>query len=120
MKKICISKDWRFSSPEHPEQINIDLPHDYSIGTTRNPKSAGGASNGFFEGTQGKYTKYMKFDNDEHVILDIDGAYMCARVFLNENSSCRYRICRTFYCYIIVTEPQGIRSRYRSRESRVN
>ena len=85
MKKICISKDWRFSSPEHPEQINIDLPHDYSIGTTRNPKSAGGASNGFFEGTQGKYTKYMKFDNDEHVILDIDGAYMCARVFLNEN-----------------------------------
>lgn len=47
MKKICISKDWRFSSPEHPEQINVDLTHDYSIGAIRNPKSAGGASNCF-------------------------------------------------------------------------
>ena len=84
MKKISISKDWQFSSPEHPEQINIDLPHDYSIFLSRNPKCPGSASNAFFEGTNGTYTKYMNFNNDEHVILDIDGAYMCARVFLNE------------------------------------
>ena len=85
MKKICISKDWCFSSPEHPEPINLDLPHDYSISLPRNPKSTGGASNGFFEGSRGQYVKYLELGSDEHVILDIDGAYMCSRVFLNEN-----------------------------------
>ena len=30
MKKICISKDWMFSSPEKPDQVRLDLPHDLS------------------------------------------------------------------------------------------
>ena len=85
MRKICISKGWLFSSPEKPEQVEIDLPHDYSISLPRNPKSAGGASNGFFEGKYGRYLKYLSFGSDEHVMLDIDGAYMCSRVNFNGN-----------------------------------
>lgn len=85
MKKICISKDWMFSSPEKPDQVRLDLPHDLSISLPRNPKSLGGASNGFFEGTSGKYVKYLDMGSDEHVILDIDGAYMCSRVYFNDN-----------------------------------
>ncbi|MDY3928502.1 MAG: glycoside hydrolase family 2 TIM barrel-domain containing protein [Clostridia bacterium] len=85
MKKICISRDWYFSSPERPEKVKVDLPHDYSISLPRNSESTGTASNGFFEGTRGKYVKYMNFGDDEHVILDIDGAYMCSRVLLNDN-----------------------------------
>lgn len=85
MKKVCISKDWLFSSPEKQSMVKLDLPHDYSISLPRNPNSAGGAANGFFEGKQGKYVKYIEMGNDEHVILDIDGAYMCSRVFFNDN-----------------------------------
>lgn len=85
MKRICISKQWYFSSPECSEQILLDLPHDYSIALPRAPKSAGGAGNGYFTGTSGKYVKYLHLGSEEHAILDIDGAYMCARVTLNEN-----------------------------------
>ena len=85
MKKVCLSKDWTFSSPESPKKALIDLPHDYSISLPRNPKSLGGANNGFFEGTSGTYVKYMDMGDFEHVILDIDGAYMCSRVLINDN-----------------------------------
>ena len=84
MKKIIISDNWRFWSPEKGEEM-INLPHDYSIRLPRNPKAAGGASNGFFEGGMGKYTKYLKFGDKSHYILDIDGAYMCARISFNDN-----------------------------------
>ena len=77
MKKVWLSKDWMFSSPQNPKKVWIDLPHDYSISLPRNPKSLGGASNGFFEGTSGTYVKYLEVGDVEHVILDIDGAYMC-------------------------------------------
>ncbi len=83
MKKVCISKDWIFTG-EGKEQ-NIDLPHDYSITLLRDPKALGGASNGFFGGTMGRYTKYMKLGTSAHTILDIDGAYMCARICFNDN-----------------------------------
>ncbi len=84
MKRECISKDWLFSSPECRSE-KIDLPHDYSISLPRNPKSPGGASNGFFDGSDGTYVKYFDKADSEHTILHIDGAYMCARVSLNED-----------------------------------
>lgn len=83
MKKICISKDWIFTGEDKEQKI--DLPHDYSITIPRDPKAPGGASNGFFGGTRGRYTKYMKLETDAHTILDIDGAYMCARICFNGN-----------------------------------
>lgn len=85
MKKECISKDWLFSSPECESDNKVDLPHDYSVKLPRNPKSAGGASNGFFEGTHGTYVKYFGKLPSEHTILHIDGAYMCSRVKFNED-----------------------------------
>ena len=85
MKKICISKEWEFSSPEQQCPVKLDLPHDYSISLPRNPQSRGGGSNGFFEGKCGKYEKYLNIGSDEHIILDIDGAYMCSRVRFNNN-----------------------------------
>ena len=63
----------------------MDLPHDYTITIPRNSKSAGGASNGFFDGAKGCYSKFMYFDEAAHTILDIDGAYMCARIYFNDN-----------------------------------
>lgn len=84
MKKICISRKWKFSSPDENGAKTIDLPHDFLISKPRNPKSAGGASNGYFDGSSGRYEKYMTFGDDEHYILDIDGAYMCTRIYFND------------------------------------
>ena len=51
----------------------------------RDKNCPGGASNGFFTGTCGSYVKYIDGIDSEHIILDVDGAYMCARVMLNEH-----------------------------------
>lgn len=83
MKKTCISKDWIFSSPDISGKQYIDLPHDYSVRIKRSPDAPGGASNGFFGGTRGRYEKFLTFEPAEHTVLDIDGAYMCARIYLN-------------------------------------
>lgn len=84
MKKICISKDWFFEG-ESREIKKVDLPHDYVITIPRDRNVQGGDSTGFFAGKYGKYSKYMKFEPAAHTILDIDGAYMCARIFFNDN-----------------------------------
>ena len=83
MIKKCISKEWSFSGNGVTKKV--DLPHDCIITLPRNPKSAGGASNGFFDGAKGCYSKFMYFDEAAHTILDIDGAYMCARIYFNDN-----------------------------------
>lgn len=83
MKKICISKDWKFKNVTNcTEYESIDLPHDYQIREKRTPE--GSAANGFYPDTVGKYVKYLSFDKDRHYILDIDGAYMCAHIMFNE------------------------------------
>lgn len=83
MIKKCISKNWKFTGNGITK--TVDLPHDYSVTLPRNPKASGGAANGFFEGKNGFYDKFMHFDDAAHTILDIDGAYMCARIYFNDN-----------------------------------
>lgn len=85
MKKICISKEWTFTCPEQEGKRQIDLPHDYLVELPRDPKAVGEGATGYYTGTTGEYVKYMQFDDAEHVILDVDGAYMCSRVILNGN-----------------------------------
>ena len=81
MKKVCISKDWFFSGENGFEPC--DLPHDYQVKQRRDPD--GNPSNGYFPDKSGKYIKYLKLPTDRHFILDFDGAYMCSRVYFNEN-----------------------------------
>ncbi len=85
MKKERISKEWLFSDNNCEDYRLIDLPHDYSVTTVRKPDYVDGASMGFFGGGEGRYKKFFGGLGAEHTILDIDGAYMCARVSVNEN-----------------------------------
>lgn len=83
MKKSCISRNWFLHAPGF--QGNVDLPNDYSVTMPRDPHTAGGASNGFFQTGNGYYQKEITFDETpRHYILDIDGAYMCTTVRCNE------------------------------------
>lgn len=84
MKKVCISKDWKFKNiTDDTPYIDIDLPHDYQIGAKR-AQELGTMGNGYFPDKVGKYVKYLSLIKGRHYILDIDGAYMCAHIVLNE------------------------------------
>lgn len=91
MKKICISKDWLFREKTSisfrytGQYKTVDLPHDYEVSKPRTKHATAGWGNGFYEAGAADYAKFIKFDKEEHVILDIDGAYMCAEVSLNED-----------------------------------
>ena len=83
MIKKIISKNWKFADfPVTGEYRDIDLPHDYSIEKKRDPN--GDLYNAYFPVTCGKYVKYLNFENKRHYILDIDGAYACTEVTLNQ------------------------------------
>lgn len=60
----------------------VDLPHDYSITRPRDARVPGGKGGGFFPGGIGTYVKYLDLTEDTRYLLDIDGAYMCASVRL--------------------------------------
>ena len=86
MQKKCISKDWYLKTSAFGEQ-KIDLPYDHAVVQPRDPKAPGGAANGFFVGGPADYTKILSVDGRKvHRILDIDGAYMCTQVFVNEGA----------------------------------
>ncbi len=87
MKKICISKNWKFA--EHINYVTgkyteVDLPHDYQISQERISDGTGDWCNGFYPVTGGRYVKHIEFKENRRYILDIDGAYMCAEIWLND------------------------------------
>ena len=91
MKKTCISKDWMLYALDSDGYIPVDLPNDYMITRKRDPKAAGGAANGYFPDCFGIYHKYITLPEEKkHYILDIDGAYMCADIRLNDNFLARH------------------------------
>lgn len=85
MKRIELSREWLFKRQSETEYVTIDLPHDYSVTMPRQADAAGGAGNGFFTSEPGTYIKYWKPEEEPgHVLLDVDGAYMCTEVICNE------------------------------------
>lgn len=91
MIKTCISKDWKFKRGNNwklsfaTDYENIDLPHDYMISAERSVNASGANNVGYYEQNVGRYVKYLEFEEGKHYILDVDGAYMCAQIALNEN-----------------------------------
>ena len=91
MKKICISKDWVLYDLDSAGFVPVDLPNDYTITKKRTPYAAGGPANGYFPDSFGIYHKYITLPEEKkHYILDIDGAYMCADIRLNDNFLARH------------------------------
>ncbi|MBR0443651.1 MAG: DUF4982 domain-containing protein [Clostridia bacterium] len=85
MKKICISKDWYIKDFTSDSFKSVDLPHDYVVTAGRAPDVVGGGRNGYFKTGVAKYVKYLTLDESPcHYVLDVDGAYMCARIYVNE------------------------------------
>lgn len=84
MIKRSISKGWKFADfPIVNGYTDVDLPHDYSIKKKRDKNLD--EYNAYIPVTCGKYVKYLEFNKGVHYILDVDGAYACTEVTLNQN-----------------------------------
>ena len=64
----------------------VDLPHDASICTSRNPEEADGSGNGYFREENYVYRKQFELDADDVekiVTLEFEGVYQNAFVYVN-------------------------------------
>jgi len=85
MKKTDFNKDWTVQKEGSTEVRNVNLPDDAMIREERkadNPSSSAGA---FFAGGRYTYIKEMNVeDPDQIMILEFEGVYQEARVYLND------------------------------------
>ena len=91
----CLNRDWKFilNPPRRPDgeweartAIAVDLPHDFSICQTRTPEARGGNAVGYFPGGIGQYVKMLDVPaswRGKTVLLEFDGVYMNAEVWVN-------------------------------------
>lgn len=97
MQKQNINQGWLFhlGDPQQRRRFTpdetwttVDLPHDWSIELDRDPNSTNGASNGFFQMGRGYYAKIIQPPEGwrgKKVLVEFEGVYMNAEVWLNEN-----------------------------------
>ena len=87
MKKINFNLDWQFKragSSEKPQTVN--LPHDAMLSEPRTEIAEGGLNVSWFEGRDYVYSKKYFFSEAElerHNILEFEGVYRKAEVFIN-------------------------------------
>lgn len=87
MRKISLNKDWTvrpLSRPGDPKRV--DVPHDAMIDEPRVPESMGEGNIGWYVGGDYEYTKALFAPEDwrdQHVVIEFEGVYREAEVYLN-------------------------------------
>lgn len=94
MRRQCFQKDWMFGKSENDMQ-SVMLPHDAMLVEGRNADASSGAGGAFFLGGFYIYEKRFWAPSEwkgEIQILEFEGVYPNARVFLNgrEVGGCNY------------------------------
>jgi len=94
MKTVNLNRDWQFKNvtlskgkADGEGWNKVDLPHDFSIELERNADVVGGSSNAYIPGGIGWYEKELDIPSDwlnKRILLDIEGVYMNANVFVNK------------------------------------
>jgi beta-galactosidase len=99
VQRRSFDRGWRFCLGEIPDAIwraglddsdwrPVDLPHDWSIELDRDPASAGGSAGGFFPTGVGWYQKRLPVPAEwraKVVLIEFEGVYMNAEVWLDEH-----------------------------------
>ncbi len=84
MKRANFDLSWKFSRGRfHQEQVN--LPHDFSIAMPRKADSLMAERGGYFQGGECEYRKMLPEGLAGRVVLEVEGAYTNAVVFVNGN-----------------------------------
>ena len=103
MQKQSLNHGWEFQlSAENRRSIEpqadatwqpVNLPHDWSIGLERSADAPSGVSNGFFQMGRGFYRTTLTVPEEwrgKQVMVEFEGVYMNAEVWLNENLVARH------------------------------
>jgi beta-galactosidase len=98
-RRASFDADWKFNlgeaagadKPDFADTAwrKLDLPHDWMIEQPFDPKSPGGAGNGYLDGGVGWYRKTFTVptaDKGKHIAIDFDGIYMNSEVWINGTS----------------------------------
>jgi beta-galactosidase len=98
MQKLSYNSDWRFflgdpdhqvmMDPENEAWRSLELPHDWSIELDRDPAAPSTASGGFFPMGRAWYQKTIDAPEDwrgKKVLIEFEGVYMNAEIWVNEN-----------------------------------
>ena len=94
MKRTDFNQNWSCNGAA------VTLPHDAMIHASRDPKSPTGSAQAFFPGGSYIYEKTFAKPVQEHVLLQFEGVYKNARVFINgrEAGGCHYGYLPFFVC----------------------
>ncbi len=98
MQKLSLNSDWRFNfgdpdrhrrmEPDDSTWRRLDLPHDWSIELERDALAPSTASGGFFPMGRAWYHKTIDAPeawSGKKVLVEFEGVYMNAEVWLNEH-----------------------------------
>ncbi|MBE0696905.1 MAG: hypothetical protein IH586_08270, partial [Anaerolineaceae bacterium] len=98
MQKVSFNTEWRFflGDPDHQMMMDaentawrsLELPHDWSIELDRDPAAPSTTSGGFFPMGRAWYQKTIDAPEEwrgKKVLLEFEGVYMNAEIWLNEN-----------------------------------
>lgn len=83
MRKQPFNSDWSFSKQSVEGTQLITLPHDAMIHALRDPSAACGSAGAFFPGGRYVYEKRFSRPDAEHVLIQFEGVYRNATVFVN-------------------------------------
>ena len=82
MKRESFNNNWRFAK-QGGEIKPVTLPHDAMIFETRDPAAPSGSAQAYFPGGAYVYEKTFAKPEAEHVLLQFEGVYKNAKVFVN-------------------------------------
>ena len=87
MNKLDFNQSWMFRK-ENDRFVEVDLPHDAMILEERDPDCRNGRTTGYYPGGKYEYRKTFSFQKEwigKKIIIEFEGIYQNAKVYLNEN-----------------------------------
>ena len=86
MKKTSFNDGWLFAKAGG-SLTSVTIPHDAMIHEPRNGKNPSGSAQAFFPGGKYAYQKTFQRPRDAHAVIQFEGVYKNARVFINDREA---------------------------------
>ncbi len=83
MKRSDFNQNWTYRKANDTAFIPVTLPHDAMLHEPRDPSSLAGSAQGFFVGGRYIYEKRFLKPEAEHAMLQFEGVYKNAAVYIN-------------------------------------
>lgn len=107
MKRISFNNSWRCFRKGEPETaFEVTIPHDAMLMDKKSENSLGGVNNGWYDARDYIYEKVFcppKFYKNQRVLLEFEGIYHKATVYVNDKKAAFHDYGYTGF-YVDVTE----------------